>query len=305
MCEVMRAPFWPSGSLAIWTMISCPSLQQVADGRRGGLLRRVAARRRGRVRGSERVPGGGCSARASRALVRRPAARAGLVAAAVAAFPALAPHAPRDAVQIARPLLAQGGGQAGGDARRFGPFFLDDGSPVPAAASTGSGLSASAGRLDRRPPRILGSSAGGSAFGRPSAIVSARLGFEAGSAGGLHGFRRLRPAIRFLGRFGSVRLSAATSAAAPADGSAGSAAVSPAGFSSVGLERAGDGRFAGCRFRLSSRLRPVCLARDSPGSTRKSSSCGRGRLGPAGAGSEGRVRGFGPARLAGAGVPRP
>ncbi len=25
MCEVMRAPFWPSGSLAIWTMISWPS----------------------------------------------------------------------------------------------------------------------------------------------------------------------------------------------------------------------------------------------------------------------------------------
>ncbi len=28
MCEVIRAPFCPSGSLAIWTMISCPGLSR-------------------------------------------------------------------------------------------------------------------------------------------------------------------------------------------------------------------------------------------------------------------------------------
>jgi hypothetical protein len=38
MCEVMRAPFCPSGSLAIWTMISWPSFSRslMEGGRRGG-----------------------------------------------------------------------------------------------------------------------------------------------------------------------------------------------------------------------------------------------------------------------------
>ena len=33
MCEVMRAPFLAIGSLAIWTRISCPSLQQIGNRR--------------------------------------------------------------------------------------------------------------------------------------------------------------------------------------------------------------------------------------------------------------------------------
>ena len=37
MCEVMRAPFWPSGSFAIWTRISWPSFSRsVIDGVGGG-----------------------------------------------------------------------------------------------------------------------------------------------------------------------------------------------------------------------------------------------------------------------------
>ena len=45
MCEVMRAPFWPSGSLAIWTMISWPSFSRsVIDGA-GGTVAHLRLRR--------------------------------------------------------------------------------------------------------------------------------------------------------------------------------------------------------------------------------------------------------------------
>ena len=80
MCEVMRAPFWPSGSLAIWTMISWPSrsrslMDGCADfsGARCGALRL----RLGFARG---LPAPALRARASRRAVssgrepdRRPA----------------------------------------------------------------------------------------------------------------------------------------------------------------------------------------------------------------------------------------
>ena len=216
------------------------------------------------------------------------------------AIAALAPQTPGNAVQIARPLLAQGGRQAGGNAGRLGAFFLDDGLRL--GGFHGSASSTRGSRdLHRFPPRPPAPVAlFGLTFrtklirrlsfdGRLTAMVSSTamvpfnldglLSFDCDRLGGRFGqwFGRSLQLHRLLVQ------------------------VSGTGPSSTGFSSALDGWEAGsARFRFPPSACGVCLAKVSPGSTKNSSSPVTG-CGAAG-GSEG-TSGASGGRLAGAGAP--
>ena len=136
MCDVMRAPFWQRllGNLDDDFLAF---LQKIADRRQSCLFATciaacIAARFGARFRPAFRTSFGAAfratlGARTGALLGTAAFLRTALAfRQRTAISAALAPGAARNAVRVAGPLLAQGGGQAGGNARRLGAFVLDD-----------------------------------------------------------------------------------------------------------------------------------------------------------------------------------
>src|ERR1017187_657500 len=99
-----------------------PFLQQIADGRQGAFL----GARFGRGPGGGSGPFDRTGLLGPGGIVNWSACFRSACFTAVAAVTALAPRAAGTPMLIARPLLTQRSGQAGGDAGRFGPLVFDN-----------------------------------------------------------------------------------------------------------------------------------------------------------------------------------
>ena len=186
-------------------MISCPSCSRSRNGGRGALLAPLAASPALRL----------CAA--APAAVRRRLRLLGTRLLALRSPAALAAHPPRYAVQVARPLLAQRGRQAGDNTRRFGSVF---------------GRLAHLGRLALRRSRLRRASASGASA---AAASNSSAGSSTSAAGSSAPPARCLPLPRARLR---PRSAGSTSSADAASGTASSSASSPDPFSSGTAPRA-------------------------------------------------------------------